>query len=247
MRLSHPLLAVLLAAVCGTTAVAADPISDFKQAMTSDDFQAKRAAVMALASGGKDEDVYPLLIQAVGDRQAGEVAITALRARSGLATAVWPNKNTGYPGYPASDSPSDWNQWFASRTKDKGRDKEMEEQKKKLQELEAASKKKEQEEKAAKEGKKPGENPEAKPGETGTDQPAPAAKVWVPPSDLGPLDRLVFKTGGSMLCYILSERKDADGNVLSYRIVHRDDGGEEILSADLIARVEKDVKLDVAP
>jgi hypothetical protein len=247
MRIPRPLLVLLLASIGGATAVAADPISDFKQAMSSDDSTVKRAAVMALASGGKDEEIYPLLIQAVSDRQAGEAAIAALRARSGLAPAQWPRKSAGYPGYPVSDSPGDWGQWLAARTKEKGRDKEMEEQKKKLQELEAAAKKKEQEEKEAKEGKKPDENPEAKPGETSPDHPAPASKVWVPPNDLGPLDRIVFKTGGSLLCYILSERKDADGNVLSYRIVHQDDGGEEILTADLIARVEKDVKPEVKP
>jgi hypothetical protein len=42
--------------------------------------------------------------------------------------------------------------------------------------------------------------------------------------------------------YIVNKRTDQDGNLISVRVVHRDQGGEETLSADLIARIDEDVE-----
>ena len=55
-------------------------------------------------------------------------------------------------------------------------------------------------------------------------------------------DRITFKTGGSLLCYVLGKRLDVDGGMVSVRIMHTDQGGEETLAADLIARIEEEIK-----
>lgn len=223
-----------------SAADANDVKAQFDQAFTKGEASDKKEALRAAQSLGKDQDdlAYELLVKAVNDRQVHDEAVMALRARTGLQPTLL-NRGSGYPGYPASDDASEWNNWLASRKKDKETQKKIAEQDKKLKEMEEA-------EKSGKDGK--GDKPAT--GETKPDDPAtaagegdkPAQPAYEPPSDLGRLDRIVFKTGGSLVCYVLSKRVNADGVLQSVRIVHQNNGGEEILSADLIARIDEDIR-----
>ncbi len=53
---------------------------------------------------------------------------------------------------------------------------------------------------------------------------------------------MVFKNGSNLICYILTRRTDADGNLISLRIVHPDGSGEETLDAAMVSRIEEDVR-----
>lgn len=258
MRPSILLLALGLAsglAFSAPTLSAADASevkAQFDEAFAKGEASDKKEALRAAQSLGKDQDdlAFELLIKAVNDRQVHDEAVMALRARTGLQPTLL-NRGMGYPGYPASDDASEWNNWLASRKKDKETQKKIAEQDKKLKELEAA-------EKDGKDGKgTDGKSTDGKGGEkpadgttasTDGEQPADATTTdsdkpaYEPPSDLGRLDRIVFKTGGSLVCYVLSKRVNPDGVLQSVRIVHQNNGGEEILSADLIARIDEDVR-----
>ena len=227
---------LLLATMAGLLG-AADPTADFKKAMASDDSVAKKDAIGAIGTL-PDDDVLALLVSAVDDRQAHDAVVAALRGRTGLQPTSR-NRSAGYPGYPTADTGSAWSQWLSARTKEKDAEKKAAEHDKKFKDLEEAKKKKEQEAKDAKDGK--GEKPAD--GTTADTAPEKKASIAVePPADLGRPDRILFKNGGSLVCYILSKRTDADGVLQSVRIVHLDDGGEEILSADLISRIEEDIR-----
>jgi hypothetical protein len=229
-----------------------DPLAIFNKALGSGDSTEKREALRGLAGLGKDKDdeVLAALVKAVGDRQTHDDAVMALRSRIGLEPTI-NNRGTGYPGYPNSDEPSDWSSWLAQRTKDKEQQKKLAENAKKLKELE-------EKEKAKKDGKEPKEGSEPKDGSKDGkgegqaaqgDKPAveggekPKASIAVEaPTDLGKPDRIIFKNGGSLVCYILSKRTDSSGVLQSVRLVHVDGGGEETIAADLIARIEEDIR-----
>ncbi len=211
----------------------------FSQGQSSD----KKEALRAAQALGKDQDdlAFELLIRGVNDRQVHDEAVMSLRARTGLQPTLL-NRGNGYPGYPASDDASEWNNWLGARKKDQETQKKIADGEKKIKELEEVEKKKAAE---GKDGVKPGDAPAAAPA--GGDKPAdgdkPVAKpVYEPPSDLGKLDRIVFKTGGSLVCYVLSKRMNADGLLQSVRVVHQNNGGEETLAADLIARIDEDIR-----
>jgi len=220
----------------------------FQRAMASQSSDDKRRAIAALASGGDDGEALPLLISALGDRQANTAAIDALRARTGLT----PPKNraaaSGYPGYPGSDGAGDWQAWLTARTSEKDKDAKLKE----LQQLAEEAKTKAEEAKAEAEGKgkkpeagavEPKLGPDGKPLPEVADGDAVIAKPVLPPrSDLGGLDRITFRTGGSLVCYLMSKRFDIDGKLVSVRVIHTDEGGEETLNADLIARIDEDVQ-----
>ena len=220
------ILAILLAATGLGWAADSSSVAAFNTAMGGQDFQAKKQAMQALA--GDDSVVLPLLVQALNDRQVGEFALQVLRSRTGLAAPT--NKRVGgpgYPGYPQDDSSSSWSGWLSDRTK-------AVEQEKLLKELK---------EKA---DKKPDETT-AKPVDPNAPVDDPAnpdkqPKAPVIDTDLGTIDRVILKSGGALMCYVLSKRTDADGNLISIRVAHPDGGGEEVLQADLIARLEEDVK-----
>ncbi len=208
----------------------------FDDAFQSEDADAKRAAVKALAdkAAAGDDEAYAKLVKATGDRQSQDAAIAALRARTGLK----PSKGDGggYPGYPADDTPASWQAWLKARDAEVAKEKQIAEALKLAEEA-----KKEAEAKEGDPAKVDGETGAVagEPGKPTTVKPAPAR----PSSDLGRMDRVVFKTGGSLLCYILSKRVDDTGNLISVRVVHRDEGGEEVLSADLVAHIEEDIEL----
>jgi hypothetical protein len=258
MRASAVILSLSLA-LMAPFAVAADAEkvkTEFANAFGSGSASDKKEALRAAQGLGKDQDdiAYELLVKAVNDRQVHDEAVMALRARTGLQPTLL-NRGNGYPGYPSSDDASEWNNWLAARKKDKETQKKIAEGEKKLKEMEEAEKKKAAEGKDGKKDgdKKDGDKPadgtavtdkpaddktgDKKDGDKATDKPA-----YEPPSDLGRLDRIVFKSGGSLVCYILSKRVNADGVLQSVRVVHQNNGGEEILSADLIARIDEDIR-----
>jgi hypothetical protein len=256
MRSTILLLALGLA-LSGPVAFTADAAAEavktkFNEAFTKGQASDKKDALRAAQALGKDQDdvAFELLIKAINDRQVHDEAVMALRARTGLQPTLL-NRGSGYPGYPASDDASEWNNWLSARKKDKETQKKIAEGEKKLKELEEAEKKKAAEGKDGKDGKE-GEKPadgtasggkdgEGKDGD-GKDKPVAKTPSYEAPSDLGRLDRIVFKTGGSLVCYILSKRMNADGVLQSVRIVHQNNGGEETLAADLIARIDEDIR-----
>jgi hypothetical protein len=248
MRPTILLLAFGLAwCVPGLSAADASEVKTrFEEAFTKGEAADKKEALRLAQSLSKDQDdlAYELLVRGVNDRQVHDEAVMALRARTGLQPTLL-NRGNGYPGYPASDDASEWNNWLAQRKKDKETQKKIAEQEQKLKEMEAAEKEGKGKDGKGASGDKPagdkpvdGEKP-ADPTIAADENEKPA---YEPPSDLGRLDRIVFKTGGSLVCYVLSKRVNADGVLQSVRIVHQNNGGEEILSADLIARIDEDIR-----
>ena len=207
----------------------------------------KDALRLAQSLSKEDDDVaFELLIKGVSDRQVHDEAVLALRARTGLQPTLL-NRGSGYPGYPASDDASEWNNWFSARKKDKETQKKIADQDKKLKQIEDDKNKP----KDGKDGTAKTDDKTAPPADgttppaTGTDGEGSIIKAppaYVPPSDLGRLDRIIFKSGGTLVCYILSKRVNADGVLQSVRVVHPNNGGEEILSSDLISRIDEDVR-----
>lgn len=218
MRLLPIVLCALLAASSAAAEHAA--VEAFKKAMAGDDPYVKRSAIQGLVDPSIDTQVaLTLLIQAVGDRQGNEPAIKALRARTGL-TPPAVRGGSRYPGYPPTDTPADWQAWLGERNKDEAL-------KAKLDKLDS---------KVAPGKSKP------------TDTAAPAAETPVveapriPTDDLGKLDRIVYKSGRSLIAYVRSKRLDADGNLVSVRVVHKNGEGEEVIDAATIARIEEDIE-----
>jgi hypothetical protein len=210
---------ILLVSVLLSSAVfAADAVTTFQSAMTANDAGAKKSAARTLASkdAGKDVVVLPLLIAAITDRQAGEAATSALQARTGKT----PVGGVYKVGQDPALTQAAWQLWF--------------EDWKKTQELKQLAKKDDPQEKTP---EKPAtvETPKGK-------APTEASVPTAPAADLGKLDRINFKSGGSLLCFIQSKRTDADGNLLSVRAVHPDGSGEETIAADLISRIEEDIR-----
>jgi hypothetical protein len=102
---------------------AAEPdqrIVALRAALRGQDSDAKRAAMRVLADPavGDDDDVLPMLVAAVWDRQAHDDAIATLRKRTGLAPPAFFGQSH-YPGYPANDHPESWEQWLREREHDR--------------------------------------------------------------------------------------------------------------------------------
>ena len=199
-------------------------VAAFRKAMAGDDGTAKKQAIAALASkdAGSDDEVLPLLVGAVGDRQGREPAIRALRARTGLTPPAREGASS-YPGYPTGDSPSDWQAWLTARTRDA-------ELKKKLDKIDTIDKKL----------TAPAQPPAGE--ETAPETPAVAPPPPIPTDDLGKLDRIIYKSSRTLTAFVRSKRLDGDGNLVSVRVVHRDGAGEEVIDASVIARIEEDIE-----
>lgn len=233
------LTALPLVLIVAARLAAGDALEDYATAMAGDDFQAKRAAIQAVASLPKDQDekVLGLLVQAVGDRQSTEVALAALRARTGLQKpGGWVKRGSGYPNYPTTDDAAGWGAWLSGWKKDNDEKKKLSDVEKKAKELEKKAKELEK-----KKDKKEGEaDPAAAAGDQAKPEDKPRiAEVAV---EKGPRCRIHFKSGGSKVYYLLAKRTDADGNLLSVRVSYMDGGGTEVLTADAIARIDEDVK-----
>lgn len=252
MRLMTWMSAIVLciSALAGAPAVNAADVQEvknkFAKAFADGEASDKKDALRLAQALPKEEDdtAFELLIKAVNDRQVHDEAVLALRARTGLQPTLL-NRGSGYPGYPASDDASEWNNWLAARKRDKETQKKIADQEAKLKQIEEEKAKQLEEEKnKPKDGEVAKGDKPATDGES-TDSEAPIIKgppAYEAPSDLGRLDRVIFKSGGSLVCYILSKRVNADGILQSVRIVHQNNGGEEILSADLIARIDEDIR-----
>ena len=249
-------LLVLAPLLVASLLAAADPaLAAFDRAMAGQDQAEKKSAIAALAnrSVGTDDVVLPLLVRAVADRQAHDAAVAALRARTGLQPA--PTRGAGgYPAYPADDTAAAWNGWLAARTAARAAEEKLKETAKAAEEAKQTAA--EAEAKAEAKGDEPAgeasaaaagdEAAVAAPGEgdasaTAVTADKPKAEPGRDP-EFGGLDRITFKTGGSLLCYVLGKRLDVDGGLVSVRLMHTDQGGEETLAAELIARIEEDIK-----
>lgn len=210
--------ALLLA--CATGAWCADsPVATLQAALGGNDAVAKKTALRAVASkdAGSDDEVLPLLVGAIADRQAGEAAVSALSSRTGAA----PTGGTYVTGVDPAKIQAAWQKWY--------------EDWKKAQEIKKLKKKDEKTAPQAKPQVAISTEAPKTPSEDKASAPAPA-------EDLGKLDRVLFKAGGSLLCYVQSKRTDADGNLISVRVVHPDGSGEETIAADLISRIEEDIR-----
>ena len=180
-------------------------------ALKGDDATEKRTALRALAGShvGTDEQVIPLLIDAIGDRQGGESAVRALISRTGQTPLSGEWKNN------ARKTRSAWNIWF-EKWKIGQRIKDLE---KKLH-VRAQVEKNE-------------------PDLTVKKQPSGSAvRAPEVSNDLGKLYRIIFKSGGSFKCFIKAQIVNHDGTLNSVRIVHTEGPGEETIDATLITRID---------
>lgn len=211
-------------------------LGQLDQAMTTTDLAAKRAAIAALGGLKDDDVVLSALVRIIGDRQAGSFAIEGLRARTGLAPT---RRSSGYPQYPITDDAAGWNQWLTARKAVMDREKALKDAVDKAKELEKKVSEVEKEQKAGKDPKdKEAATPDDGKGAKPPDQ-AAKAKEEKPASEK--LDRIIFRNGALLRCHILSKRTDLDGRLTSVRIQHPDNGGEEVLAADLIVRIDEDI------
>ncbi len=195
-------------------------VTEFKKVMADDDGTAKKQAIAALVSkdAGTDDEILPLLVGAVADRQGNEPAIRALRARTGLNPPAREGASS-YPGYPTGDTAADWQAWLTARTRDVEMKKKLDKIDKKLDPVVVD---------------KPVEaEPEAAPI-------APPPRI--PTDDLGKIDRIIYKSSRTLTAFVRSKRLDGDGNLVSVRVVHRDGAGEEVIDASVIARIEEDIE-----
>ena len=122
-----------------------------------------------------------------------------------------------------SNDPPDWGKWLEDQV---------------LKEQVAADlKKRKEDDEKAKQAKNAAPTEDEKPAEK-----APEAAPIPLPDDLGKPDRIYLKSGGSFVGYIRTKRVDADGKLVSLRVVHLEGAGEETIAASLIARVVEDVE-----
>ena len=220
MRILLPALLVFSLGASGFAAESkpAPEVAALSAALAGNDLTEKKAAIRAVTSKsvGKDADVFPLLIGAIGDRQAGEAAVAALSSRAGETPRDGSYKNN------IDLTTRAWQGWYEAWQK-----------KQAIKTLEKKVDKKPDAATAIPIKPIPG-TPEA----AASEKSVPAQ----PAEDLGKIDRVIFKAGGSLLCYIQSKRTDADGNLLSVRVIHPDGSGEETIASDLISRIEEDLR-----
>jgi len=223
---THFLLApALLLALATHVTIAADAVeagpapqvAALQAAMSGNSASDKKDALRALSSKsvGKDDEVLPLLISAISDRQSGEAAVSALSSRMGK-TPVGGSYRTGID---TAKIQAAWQRQYDDWKK--GAD---------IKKLEK---------KADKIAEKVKEVPTVAPETTPTSEKSvPSA----PAEDLGKVDRINFVAGGSLLCYVMSKRTDPDGKLVSVRVVHPDGAGEETIAASLISRIDEDIQ-----
>ncbi len=220
MRILLPALIVFSLGASGFAAETkpAPEVAALSAALAGSDLTEKKAAIRAVASKsvGKDAEVFPLLIGAIGDRQAGEAAIAALSSRAGETPKDGAYKNN------LELTTKAWQGWYESWQK-KQAIKNLEKKVDKKSDATAAV---------------PVKPVDGTPEAAASEKSLPAQ----PAEDLGKIDRIIFKAGGSLLCYIQSKRTDADGNLVSVRVIHPDGSGEETIASDLISRIEEDLR-----
>lgn len=216
--LRSAILALICASLCCAEESAA--VKTFTAAMAGDDNTAKRDAIRGLVgkSAGSDWEIIPMLVGALGDPKCQQWASEALQARTGVSKPSRGKGGPGYPGFPVSDDAAGWGNWLAGWKRDN-------------------------------EPKKTEKKPEAAAtAATAPAEEAPAAEApavpppRIPVDDLGKLDRIIYKSGRSLVAFVRSKRTDADGALISIRVVHRDGVGEEVIDAAVISRIEEDIE-----
>jgi hypothetical protein len=214
------LRSAILALICVSlfSAEESAAVKSFKEAIAGDDNTAKRDAIRGLTGqdAGTDWDIIPLLVQAMGSRQCEQWASEALQSRTGVSKPSRGKGGPGYPGFPVTDDAAGWGAWLTGWQRDH------------------------QPKKAP---PKPVDQPA--PVENAGDAPVTDAAVpppRIPTDDLGKLDRIVYKSGRSLIAYVRSKRVDGDGALVSVRVVHRDGVGEEVIDATVISRIEDDIE-----
>lgn len=220
-----PALLLVITASFASAAVAAEAgpapqVAALQAALASDNASAKKDAIRALSdkSVGKDEEVLALLVGAISDRQAGEAAVSALSSRMGK-TPVGGSYRTGID---TAKIQAAWQKAYDDW--------------KKTQDIKKLEKKID---------KKTEKNPEKIKAAATPAEVKPTGEKTVPTApaeDLGKIDRVNFVAGGSLLCFVMSKRTDADGKLVSVRVVHPDGAGEETIAAELISRIDEDLK-----
>ena len=229
-------LLLLLCCCCPIMGHAADKVvTKAKKAFAGNDVVAKRKALDALVSGGEDEDRLPVIIAAMKDRQVKKHAIAAMEKRTGLKPAQRAGVNPGYPGYPATRDASGWSTWWTAKQKEAA-DKE------KLKKLEEETKAAQEKAEAAANGETVDKDKDEKTEDDGKGAEA-VKKAKVPEHELyGKLDRIIFKNGNLLMCYIISKQIYLDGNLTSLDIVHRNGAGQESIDANMVSSYEEDVR-----
>ncbi|MDA3962366.1 MAG: hypothetical protein PF961_16385 [Planctomycetota bacterium] len=262
-------LLILLALTLVSALSAADAVKEFNSAMATQDSNDKKSAISRLVASSEGDDVVlPLLISAISDRQAGRYAIPALRARTGLRPSSGRGENQGYPGYPVTDDAAGWSSWLQQRKRaeaEAAKLKEALETAEEAKEVAEAVKAKVQaldldgdglisdaEQTAADESDADGDgklNESEKKAAATAFAAASGAGAEVPEhlkpqveGRYGKLDRVFFTDGSILRCYVITKRTDLQGRLTSVKIAHRDGGGEEIIDATLVARIEEDIE-----
>ena len=216
-----PALLLVITAGFATAAVApeagpAPQVAALQAALATDNATAKKEAIRALSdkSVGKDEEVLAMLVGAISDRQAGEAAVSALSSRMGK-TPVGGSYRTGID---TAKIQAAWQKAYDDW--------------KKAQDIKKLEKKVEK-------------NTDKIKGVATVVEVKPSGEKAVPTApaeDLGKMDRVNFVAGGSLLCFVMSKRTDVDGKLVSVRVVHPDGAGEETIAAELISRIDEDIK-----
>lgn len=148
--------------------------------------------------------------------------IGAISDRQGKEPAIKALRARGglTPPFPEGNTAADWQAWFTAYNQDLATKKQLDKIDKKLDAVVAA---------------KP---PEEAPAENEAAAPPPR----IPTDDLGKFDRIIYKSGRTLIAFVRSKRLDGDGNLVSVRVVHRDGAGEEVIDATVIARIEEDLE-----
>ncbi|NRA39083.1 MAG: hypothetical protein HRU15_13145 [Planctomycetes bacterium] len=197
------------------SADSASLLKRFKTILAGNNFVEKKKIVAEIARGGNDADRMPLLIQAAHDRQVRDAALLALQQRTGLRPSVISGDNRGYPGFPKVNSASGWDEWWKMKVTLQVRIKPG------SQDRGLDIKKKEREE----------------------DKPILVAeKKKSEVRGLGKIDRVIFKQGGMLMCYIMKRNIDAEGKLLSIDIIHKSSSDKENISAQLIDEINENVR-----
>ncbi len=186
-------------------------------ALAGDDANEKKTAIRAISKPdvGTDEQVIPLLVFAIDDRQGGESAVIALIARTGQTPLNGEWKNNTRRTRLA------WNNWF--------------EKWKQGQQIKNLEKKFDRFSRIGKNIK-----PQTSIKQSAVEGPeiTKIPKTPIVAGDQGKLYRVVFKSGGTLLCYVKSSIVDAQGTLISVRVIHPEGAGEEIIPGDLISRID---------
>ncbi len=256
MNISRIIAVVLLLGLGMASSLADDDdvVTQFREAMTTQNAQRKQAAVAALTSLPDRDQAYTLLLQATEDRQTRRHAYAALATISGVSARSRPDSRgqigSGYPEHPEHNSPQAWAQWVAAWRQEQAEKRRMAELQQAVAEAQAAA------EKALQEAQNDAAEKSAEDNGHDQDDDDPDSDEDVDQDksadndddDAGtsdqtakqrPLDRIIFTNGGTMLCHVITRRIDLDGQLTSVVIEHRDGGGREVIDAALIARIEE--------